>query len=498
MSDKLRLYISFANENRGQVRTLEARLRTEGFDTWFDEKDWLPGSDWKNVIDQVVPSCDFFISCVSTQSVRREGFYETELRKALGVKQSRLGFVVIVRLDNCELPEVYREAGSEPVDVFDDAGVERLIRVLKDLAGSRRAQSVDQRVELIRTVPKSVSAPKLIRILHLSDLHFKQGDDHKQMLSILDEDLPDTPVDYLVVSGDLSDRCNAPGYQMAAEFLCELQKLRSISPGRCILVPGNHDVQRDLGSFELRDKVDQKDDAIKALAGDLETTLYLVRKTGSYADRFRLFADVYKKFTGSDYDLTDPGRQFCIMISDAHRLQFLGLNSAWKIDQFRPKRATINDDALDEGLKKLRQKQGYLGIAVWHHAITGNDKIPDDAFLGRLSRFGVRLCLHGDVHELRPDIVSPYSEIPIHVVGVGSFGAGPSDRPESTPRMYNLIEINEDHTQASVSTRQQPRPGLPFRAYATWFVPGQKDIQSGRYTFKLAPPALGRAAAATQ
>jgi hypothetical protein len=63
--------------------------------------------------------------------------------------------------------------------------------------------------------------------------------------------------------------------------------------------------------------------------------------------------------------------------------------------------------------------------------------------------------------------------------------------------MYNLIEINEDHTQASVSTRQQPKPGLPFRAYATWFVPGQKDIQSGRYTFKLAPPDLGRAAAAT-
>ena len=115
-----------------------------------------------------------------------------------------------------------------------------------------------------------------------------------------------------------------------------------------------------------------------------------------------------------------------MVVSHQHRLHFLGLNSAWQIDQFRPKRASIHPDALDEGLKSLRENPGYLGIAVWHHAVTGNDKISNDEFLGRLSRFGVRLCLHGDVHELRPDVVSPYSASRIHVVGSGSFGAGAS------------------------------------------------------------------------
>jgi hypothetical protein len=337
-------------------------------------------------------------------------------------------------------------------------------------------------------------APKLIRILHLSDLHFRKDDDHKELLTILNEDLEDTIVNYLVVSGDLSDRCNETGYQSAAEFLCELRSQRSILQEHCILVPGNHDVQRDLGSFEIRDKVDKGDDAVKALVGDLETSLYLVRKGDSYANKFSRFADVHKKFTGCDYDLTDPSRQFCVVPSDQHGMQFLCLNSAWQIDQFRPKRASIHPGALGDGLKKLKEKPGYLGIAVWHHAITGNDKIANDAFLGRLSQFGVRLCLHGDVHELRPDVVGPYSASRIHVVGSGSFGAGPADRPEATPRMYNLIEVFDDHTRARVSTRQQARSGSHFEAYAVWSVPGQDDVRGGRYEFALDPPGLCRAA----
>jgi Calcineurin-like phosphoesterase len=241
-----------------------------------------------------------------------------------------------------------------------------------------------------------VPSAKLIRILHLSDLHFRSDADHKQLLNILDEDLDeviqDNIVDYFVLSGDLSDRCNDTGFQSAAEFLCELQQRRSTPQERCILVPGNHDVQWDLNSFEIRDKVAKGDDAVKVLAGDLETGLYLVRKAGSYPDRFSRLAAVHKKFTGHDDDLTDPSKQLCRVASDQYRMQFIGLNSAWQIDQFHPdqfhpKRASIHPGALDDGLKMLRQSPGHLGIAVWHRAITNHDKIAKDEFLGRLSRF---------------------------------------------------------------------------------------------------------------
>jgi hypothetical protein len=101
--------------------------------------------------------------------------------------------------------------------------------------------------------------------------------------------------------------------------------------------------------------------------------------------------------------------------------------------------------------------------------------------------------LHGDVHELRRDVVGPYSTSRIHVVGCGSFGTAPDDRPEATPRMYNLIEVYDDHTRARVSTQQQPNSGMPFKAYGSWSLPGERDVQSGRYEFALDPPRRGRA-----
>ena len=286
MSDKLRVYISFAEEDRRQVRELESRLRAAGFETWFDEKDLTAGSDWKDEIKEALPRSDAFVSCISTRSVSRPGFYDEEIAIALEPPNERPGFVIPVRLDECELPATYRDAHLTWVDLFDDAGIERLIRDLK-----KRAELRDH-AAIVSPLRGTSPASKLIRILHLSDLHFKKDDDHKQLLNILDEDLEDD-IDYLVVSGDLSDRCNEPGYENAAEFLSELQTRRSIPQERCILVPGNHDVQRDLGSFELRERIETGDDAIKVLAGDLETSLYLVRRADSYADRFSRFAAVH-------------------------------------------------------------------------------------------------------------------------------------------------------------------------------------------------------------
>ena len=47
-----------------------------------------------------------------------------------------------------------------------------------------------------------------------------------------------------------------------------------------------------------------------------------------------------------------------------------------------------------------------LRIAVWHHPITGNEKIQADSFMGRLLQADVRACLHGHVHEDRADLVN--------------------------------------------------------------------------------------------
>lgn len=489
MAEKLKVYISFAEEDRSQVRGLESKLRKEGFDTWFDERDLTAGSDWREEIQTALPLSDVFLSCISTRSIRRRGFYDEEIAMALDLRKGRPGFVIPARLDECELPNSLAEAHLTWVDVFTSEGLERLVRDLRQRSESRKALSSEKALIDSTPLPPKLAPNDFIRILHLTDLHFTGEVNHDQLLNILDDDLEDLAVDYLVVSGDLSDKCNAEGYEKAAKFLNELQSRKSIGKQNCILTPGNHDVQRSLDIFEIRDKTSKGDDAVPVLAGALDTKLHLVRKATSYADRFKLFADVHKDVTGKDFDVTDPAKQFCVEAFHQDQIIFLGLNSAWQIDQFRPKRSSIHIAALENGIRLLKQQsRGYLGIAVWHHAITGNDKIASDEFLGRLSRAGVRLCFHGDVHELRPDIVSPYSSARIHVLGAGSLAAAASDRPESTPRMYNLVEIHRDRTRARVSMRQQPKAGVQFQPYATWSVPGQRDVRSGRYEFALDGP----------
>src|SRR6185295_6592436 len=88
-------------------------------------------------------------------------------------------------------------------------------------------------------------------------------------------------------------------------------------------------------------------------------------------------------------------------------IQVLALNSAWQIDEYFPERSAIHPGALNRLLGCANEevgqarRTGRLGLAsevlrieVWHHPITGNEKISDDAFVDALRHAGVRLCLH--------------------------------------------------------------------------------------------------------
>ena len=330
--------------------------------------------------------------------------------------------------------------------------------------------------------PKETKGTKEpIRILHLSDLHLRGGDKPVELLQPLLADLRTElnvkSVDYLVVSGDFADKCNEKGFSVVGEFLSDLISELDLSAARCILVPGNHDCVQTPESFEV--VFDSKGHERPIPQGEI----FLVPHKTEYEQRFRLFADCYRKLRLKDYPLAAP-QQYVVDPFEDTKIQFLSLNSAWRIDKFGPKDSAIHGEALSKGL--LKAKEGYLGIAVWHHAVTGNDKIEDTAFVERLSQKGFRLCLHGDVHEFRPDMVNPYDKRKrLHVAGGGSFAAQAKDRPESTPRMYNLLEIERDHSKIRVHTRKQRSANAAFSGFAFWPVPENQEYRRAYYDIQL-------------
>jgi hypothetical protein len=116
MSDEpkrpLKVFLSYASEDKPLVRELSRRLVGEGWiDTWFDEKKLLPGDDWRLAIEEAVEDSDIVIICLSGNSVSKEGHVQKELRYTRDIaleKPEGTTFIIPLRLDECEVPRGLR------------------------------------------------------------------------------------------------------------------------------------------------------------------------------------------------------------------------------------------------------------------------------------------------------------------------------------------------------------------------------------------------------
>ena len=147
--------------------------------------------------------------------------------------------------------------------------------------------------------------------------------------------------------------------------------------------------------------------------------------------------------------------------------------------------------AIRQGQKQedeLRGRRGnwpaekpLLRIAVWHHAVAGPDQMKETEFLGNLQKNGVRLALHGDVHELQRQQVGYRHEKQIHVVGSGSF-VGPAPRIGRSPHLG--FTRPGDRSRSEVGQGAYPWPSRSRTAPGTgWHEWPDPDGGKGRLPF---------------
>lgn len=118
----LKVFLSYASQDKLLVRELSRRLVGEGWiDTWQDEKNLLPGQDWRVKIEEAVEDADVVIIVLSQHSVSKEGHVQKELRYAREIaleKPEDAIFLIPLRLDECEVPRGLRF--YQWVDYFGD------------------------------------------------------------------------------------------------------------------------------------------------------------------------------------------------------------------------------------------------------------------------------------------------------------------------------------------------------------------------------------------
>ncbi|AKT41923.1 metallophosphoesterase family protein [Chondromyces crocatus] len=99
-----------------------------------------------------------------------------------------------------------------------------------------------------------------IRFLHISDFHLRpqrvkrydQDRVLRGLLQLLEADREGFPLDLVFVTGDLGHGGKAEEYALATDFLRTLMAVSEVPPARIFVVPGNHDVDREVGRWLLR------------------------------------------------------------------------------------------------------------------------------------------------------------------------------------------------------------------------------------------------------
>jgi hypothetical protein len=126
------IFLSYAREDADKVEALYTRLSNAGFKPWMDKKDILPGEKWKSSIRKAMRGSDFFLVCLSANSIDKRGWIQREIKQALDTWEGMLDsdiYLIPVRLEDCELPESLQD--FQWVDLFEADGWSRLERAIQ-------------------------------------------------------------------------------------------------------------------------------------------------------------------------------------------------------------------------------------------------------------------------------------------------------------------------------------------------------------------------------
>ncbi len=105
------IFISYASEDRLDAKIIYKHLSEVGFDPWIDVCKLVGGELWDRRVMKALNQADFFLACLSTESVKKRGYVQREFKRALELWETKLLddiYVIPVKLDQCEVPADFR------------------------------------------------------------------------------------------------------------------------------------------------------------------------------------------------------------------------------------------------------------------------------------------------------------------------------------------------------------------------------------------------------
>ncbi|WP_228038571.1 metallophosphoesterase [Nostoc sp. LEGE 12450] len=331
------------------------------------------------------------------------------------------------------------------------------------------------------------NADNQIRILHLSDIHLETSAQAQryftQLASDLTQNLHLKQLNYLVISGDITNHSTQEEYEAAFKLVDKLVKRYGLAPNRIIIVPGNHDLNWELSetAYTFVPKGKLPNPLPEGRYIDAGSTGALIRNEDEYKKRFEYFSDCfYKKIYNQPYP-QEYDQQAILHPCLEDKILFLACNSCWEIDHEYRNRSSIHPNAIANALL-TENYDDWLKIAVWHHPVNSSESMKNVEFLEQLAVNGFQLGIHGHIHQARDENFKYDTERGLRIIAAGTFGALATKQVTGIPLQYNLLTLDPESGMLTVETRKKEKTDGAWSADARW---GDKNNPVPRYTIEL-------------
>ncbi len=352
---------------------------------------------------------------------------------------------------------------------------------LVDEAGPEKIHALRHYAPALTPTPARVSAPiptpapaparepaPLFTYLHLSDLHFglpKPGDRHNQptvLTALRDEfatlsskTLP--PPEAIFITGDIAYSGKAADYEQASKWIDELLKTLGLTPDRVFVVPGNHDVNRDIDADRkvnrLMRHLRDGDDVDDALVDQDDRDLLLRRKEA--------YLEFAKRFAPARHFPSKPPIERLVWTHQFKtrsnlNVHIVGLDTALlAADRDDPKRLRLGQTQI----ARLNQcaPGEELVIVLGHHPLNKEWLHPDDERdLSVLLRRRAHLYLAGHVHDHDSEhvVLGGGSEL-VRVIAGASYGGRQHDIRQG--HAYSIGAVMPPFDDKPIRLRIYPR-----------------------------------------
>lgn len=115
------LFISYATPDRERVLPYHDWLQAEGYETWIDCNQLLPGQNWDLEINRAIDRATLILAFVSENTIARRGYVQRELKIAIDRLRDRLSddiYIIPILLDDVAIPDELKRiqaiSSSEP------------------------------------------------------------------------------------------------------------------------------------------------------------------------------------------------------------------------------------------------------------------------------------------------------------------------------------------------------------------------------------------------